>query len=315
MSQNHGTALVDWGTSNLRVWLMGKEEGVLGHITSPLGADKLPPGQFYGVLKTLLLEMGVEFGHFERLPVVICGMAGARQGWAEAPYLPVSARCQNIPDHSIHIPTEDLDVHIMPGLCVRELATPDVMRGEETQLLGLYMQAPDFSGVFCMPGTHSKWGVMQDGVIQMFQTAMTGELFSLLSRQSVIRHVVGEACAVAPECPAFQRAVLDGYYHPEQLVFSLFPVRAGGLLFSATGMEAAARLSGLLIGAELSSALKKYHEQTQIALIASGKLQLLYAQAFKYVGRACLLFDADDLVQKGLMFAAKKIFGGNKAVP
>lgn len=287
---------------------------MLGHLFSPLGADKLSSGQFYGVLKALLLEMGVDLGGLDKFPVVICGMAGSRQGWAEAAYLPVSVSCQNIPGHARHIQTEDLDVHILPGLCVMETTTPDVMRGEETQLLGFYMKEPDFSGVFCMPGTHSKWGMMQSGVIHTFQTAMTGELFSLLSGQSVIRHVIGEDGAVAPDHPAFQKAVLDGYHHPAQLSFNLFPVRAGGLLFSATGMEAAARLSGLLIGAELSAALKKYHQQTKIALIATGKLKHLYERAFQYIDRAFLVFDADDLVQKGLIFSAQKIFRSGEVI-
>ena len=287
---------------------MNQRGGVRAHAVSHMGADKLTPDQFYGVITDVLREAGVESNPQQKLPLVMCGMVGSRHGWVEAPYLPIPLLCKKIPEQSVHVKTELWDVYIMPGLSVQDATTPDVMRGEETQLLGLYVQNSDFSGVFCMPGTHSKWGVIEAGMIKAFQTAMTGELFALLSRQSVIRHVIGDDFAFEPEHPAFKQAVLEGYHHPERLLFELFPVRAGGLLFSCTGHMAAMRLSGLLIGAELSAAVRKYPLTMEIALIATGKLARLYAQSFKYIQREFMFFDADQLVQDGLKFCATMIF-------
>lgn len=309
----HKLALVDWGTSNLRLWLMQETGGVLAHTASPQGADKLSPDQFYGVLKNLLSDIGVGLSVYAKLPVMMCGMVGSRKGWVEAEYVAAPVHCQQLPQKTCKIETPELDVRIMPGLCVASKAAPDVMRGEETQLLGLYIKKQDFSGVFCMPGTHSKWGVIHDGVIESFQTSMTGEMFALLAKHSVIRHVIGDEMSFQPEQPEFEQAVLQAYHHPEQFMFNLFPVRAGGLLFSQSGAAASAKLSGSLIGAELASALKAHKAHTKIALIASGKLAQLYRQAFKIIQREFVSYDADLLVQEGLKFAAEKTFLTQKA--
>lgn len=299
--------LVDWGTSNLRVWITSFKNGLKMQVVSPQGAGNLASNQFYDIIKNILHEAGVKLQTAEKLPVIICGMAGARNGWKEASYLPIPASCFQVSEVPVRIQTDELDVYILPGVAQYNTVTPDVMRGEETQLLGLCVQQPDFSGMVCLPGTHSKWALLDRGTIKSFRTAMTGELFALLSKHSVLRHVVGEVGLFKVEDSSFKDGVLAGYNCPEQIVFDLFSVRARGLLLSCTATEAAARLSGMLIGAEISAASSGKIKDKHCALVATGRMQLLYKKAFEHLEYGFEQFDADILAQTGLNFAAQQI--------
>lgn len=299
--------LADWGTSNLRVWIISVESGEKKQILSSLGAGRLEPNQFYGIIKSILVEAGVKPPTAGRIPVLICGMAGSRNGWKEANYLPVPISCFQVLESPVYIQTEDLDVYILPGLAQYNKVTPDVMRGEETQLLGLCVHSPNFSGLVCLPGTHSKWVLLERGVVRSFQTAMTGELFALLAQHSVLRHVIGKNDFFDAEETHFKEGVLVGYNHPERIIFDIFSVRAKGLLWPHTGGEAAAHLSGILIGGEISAASNGRGQKEPCALIATGRMHLLYKKAFNYLKYDIEEFDADLLAQTGLNFAAQQI--------
>ena len=184
------------------------------------------------------------------------------------------------------------------------------MRGEEAQLLGFTAVAPDFSGLVCMPGTHSKWVHLERGRILNFHTAMTGELFALLTGQSVLRHVIGGQTVFTSDSPAFQAGLSDALTRPERLILSLFPVRAAGLLAGRTGAPAAARLSGLLIGAEIAGSLAALPAGTAVALVAAGGLAPLYAKALSQAGCDFRQFDAEALALAGLRAAAQYLFPG-----
>lgn len=304
----HECALFDWGTSNLRAWILNADGEIERHIKSCKGADQLSSDQFYGITRDILHDLHVKSAPKIKIPVIMCGMVGSRTGWVEAGYLPTPVHCQQIPQRPSHIETDDLNVFILPGLAVQRQEVPDILRGEETQILGFYMQRPDFRGLVCLPGTHSKWVALNAGMVESFRTAMTGELFSLLAQHSVIRHVIGQDSAFPIDHPGFKTGILEGFHHPERIIFDLFSIRAGGILLSRLGAEASARLSGLLIGAEISCALKDNPSEQNIALLAAGRLALLYKLAFEYIEVTIDLYDADYLVQDGLKFAAKQIF-------
>lgn len=308
MQRFHEIALFDWGTSNLRAWIFDAQGALLRQTTSSKGADQLTPDQFYGVTTNILQDLQVKREPGEKFPVIMCGMVGSRTGWVEAGYLATPVHCRQIPQDPSHIETDDLSVYILPGLAVQNPKAPDILRGEETQILGFYMQKPDFCGLACLPGTHSKWVVMDSGTVNEFHTALTGELFALLANHSVIRHVIGQGTSFDADHTGFKNGVLEGFHRPERIIFELFAIRAGGILFSQIGVEASARLSGLLIGAEISGALREHPETQNIALLAAGRLAALYKQAFSFVGLKIDFYDADELVQDGLKFAAKHIF-------
>ena len=139
------------------------------------------------------------------------------------------------------------------------------MRGEETQIAGYLAQNPDFDGVICLPGTHSKWVHVSAGEVVSFRTFMMGEMFSLLAKTSVLRHSIAET---GWDEETFLTTLDQPLSRPEQLAAKLFSLRAESLLHSQTGDTARAKLSALLIGAELAAA-KPYWLGQPIALIGA----------------------------------------------
>ncbi|MCR6634852.1 2-dehydro-3-deoxygalactonokinase [Devosia sp.] len=188
MSESVAWIAVDWGTSNLRGWTIDAGGNVLASRSSPKGMGKLIREEFPAALAELL--SGVDLT--TPTDVLVCGMAGARQGWLEAPYLEAPTDLRDLLGGAVRPDSgsDKLKVSILPGVCQKQGAD-NVMRGEETQLLGLASTLPGYSGLVCMPGTHSKWALLDGTKIEHFTTAMTGEMFEILSTHSVLRHSLG----------------------------------------------------------------------------------------------------------------------------
>jgi len=183
-------------------------------------------------------------------PRLACGMIGSRQGWIEAPYVecpaPVGVLARRI------VRTADGAVGIVPGLLCREAdGTPDVMRGEETQVAGAVADdAPPTLAI--LPGTHSKWALVREGTIVAFATQMTGEAFAVLREHSIL----GRMMAAAPAgfaADAFARGVCRGLERSGELLHLLFGVRTLALVDGLNADDAADYLSGMLIGSELAA--------------------------------------------------------------
>lgn len=299
----------DWGTSSLRVWVLSTAGSVLAERRSGEGMARLQPAEFEGVLRRNLNEMAAALaGAPHPLPVVVCGMAGARQGWREAPYVDVPADIGAICGQALVVPAEGLDVRILPGLAVRA-GHDDVMRGEETQLLGLLLADPSLSGLVCLPGTHSKWVQLAAGRVAGFRTAMTGELFAVLSQSTVLRHSLGDARPSGdPASPGFVQGVARGLAAPGRLLTDLFGVRAAALLRGVQGVEAADALSGLLIGAEIGG--MDNPATAPVILVADGAMAQLYGKALEMAGHPVRIADAEAAVQRGLLYAAQRLWPG-----
>lgn len=298
-------AAVDWGTSSFRLWLLDAAGGVLAERRSGEGMLTAATEGFGPILEKHLAATAAP----ESLPVIVCGMAGARQGWIEAPYVTLPAGLDGILAGAVPVPGQSRDVRILPGLAQRAADAPDVMRGEETQLAGVLPLFASGRHVICMPGTHSKWVEAEDGVISGFRTWLTGELFSVLSKQSILRHSLGENAAPAlPDTPAFVAACMEALGQGGDIGPSLFRIRAATLLQDLQPADAAAKLSGLLIGAEIASARRLFDlPADEIILVASGPLGSLYAAALKLAGCTILQADADEAVRAGLFEAGKRL--------
>ncbi len=288
---------VDWGTSNLRVWAMGPD-GPMAHAASEDGMGRLTRDQFEPAL-IRLIEPWLDGA---TMPVVSCGMVGSRQGWHEAPYMtapcpPLDVACV------VRVPTSDarFAMFIAPG--IKQATPPDVMRGEETQIAGALAMQPGFDGVICLPGTHTKWAQVSAGEVVGFQTFMTGEMFALLSQQSVLRHgMAGDGWDDA----AFDQGVADGLARPERIAARLFSLRAEGLIAGLGPDAARARLSGLLIGTELA-ATRPYWLGQHVVLVGSARLSAAYARALVAQGLDAQAMPADDCTLAGLAALARQI--------
>jgi 2-dehydro-3-deoxygalactonokinase len=294
---------VDWGTSSFRLWLVDHAGDVLGERRSHEGMMAAGKLGFATVLQSHLEAVGAAPG----LPVVVCGMAGARQGWVEAGYVDAPARLASIPEHAVPVHGQDRDIRILPGIAQRDPKAPDVMRGEETQLLGaLGVDAAD-DAVVCMPGTHSKWVRAKGGTVERFATFMTGELFDVVSRQTILSHAVTGADE-AEDIDAFRSAVMAAVERPAFAANLLFQVRSGQLLYGDKPAAAREKISGTLIGLELAARLAGDEPKIGITLIASGRLQTLYQLAFDTVSVPVRSIGAEDAVRRGLAIAAQSFW-------
>jgi 2-dehydro-3-deoxygalactonokinase len=293
---------VDWGTSNLRAWGIGPNGDILFARSSDQGMGKLAPAEFPGVLSALLAD---DFGAVgPQIDVLICGMAGARQGWVEAPYLDAPADLGSLVFGAVtpEMPGTRFAPKILPGVCQKLSGAEDVMRGEETQLLGLSALLPGFSGAVVMPGTHSKWAELDGRRVERFTTVMTGELFDLLRTHSVLRHSLGGDLAGPGRDEGFDAGLRAGVDAPEQLSAMLFKVRAGSLLSGRQPAWCAGYLSGLLIGAEIGGRRERLG-RGEIPLIGGVALCALYAEGLALVGAQGRIIDATEATLAGLKAA------------
>ncbi|MCX8953552.1 2-dehydro-3-deoxygalactonokinase [Ruegeria sp. NA] len=281
----------DWGTSHLRVWAM-QGATVLDCAQSDKGMARIEADSF----QTALLDLVENWLKDGPIDVIACGMVGARQGWVEAPYSTVPS--QPLPQVPVRVPSTDprIRAFVIPGL--KQLTPPDVMRGEETQIAGFLGTRQNWDGVLCLPGTHTKWVQVSAGEIVSFRTLMTGELFDLLSAQSVLRHSIGEGW----DEDAFADAVADTLSKPEQLAARLFGLRAADLLHDQDKDIARARLSGLLIGAELA-ATRPYWLGQQLAIIGADAVSRVYAAALRQQGAFVETANATEATLAGLALA------------
>ena len=295
--------LADWGTSTVRIWALDRDENLLDERRSDRGMGNLSHGDYGPELDHHLSAMGVPHD----TPVLICGMAGAAQGWQEAPYLDVPTDFSALADGAIRIAGQTRDIRIIPGIAQRDSANPDVMRGEETILHGLtcnkMIGGGLRNGTVCLPGTHSKWAQIKDGRLAGFRTMMTGEMFALLGSQSILRHTV---TAEDWSDDDFIAAVREAHATPARALAALFGLRAGPLLFGNAAASGSARLSGLLIGAEIATGMAG--SDAPLCLVATGGMADRYATALTTLGIDFDMADAEDAVRNGLFALAARIW-------
>lgn len=288
---------VDWGTSNVRAWAMAEDGAVLGEASSDKGMGSLAREAFEPALLALIAPWIAE----GPVPVLACGMVGARQGWVEAAYARVPCAPLALGLTPAPIVTPGLSVGIVPGLS--QLDPPDVMRGEETQVAGFLGMNPGWEGTLCLPGTHTKWVAVSAGEVTGFRTFMSGELFAAIASHTVLRHSVS---AEGWDAEAFAAGLSEGLARPEMLGNRLFSLRAEGLLKGLAPEAARARLSGLLIGGELAGA-KGWWLGARVAIIGAGALARTYAAALAAQGVAAEVADVAEVTRAGLLAAWRRI--------
>ncbi|MCP3371207.1 2-dehydro-3-deoxygalactonokinase [Bradyrhizobium cajani] len=294
---------VDWGTSSFRLWLIDRAGQILAERRSGEGMLVAARAGFATVLQSHLAAVEAP----DHLPVLVCGMAGAKTGWVEAGYVDTPAPLSAILKQAALVPEQARDIRILPGIAQRDQRAPDVMRGEETQLLGAIGLDATGEAVVCMPGTHSKWVRVKDGAVEHFSTFMTGELFSAVSRETILSLAVAGADD-AEDVASFQTAVKAAYEAPAFAANLLFGARSRQLLFGGTPAAARETLSGTLIGIELAAGLSGAVPKAGIMLIASGRLAMLYRLAFDALAVTVKPIDADEAVRRGLSMAAAAIW-------
>jgi 2-dehydro-3-deoxygalactonokinase len=283
-SPNRQPALigVDWGTSSCRAYLLDRTGRTIETAAAAKGVLHVESGAFGSALDELI-------GHWRRpgLPVLLSGMIGSRQGWIEAPYVDVPATFDRIAAAMIPHP-DDPSIHIVPGLAQDfPDQAPDVMRGEETQIIGALGEE---SGrrLLVTPGTHSKWALAEDQKVVWFATFMTGELFAVLKEHSILGRLM--AADATDDQGAFEQGLDAARRLPGGLLGRLFSARTLPLFERLATDGVAAYLSGLLIGQEIAEALGRFEappdRRSPIVVIGASALAARYARALDRSGLA-----------------------------
>lgn len=276
---------IDWGSTNLRAWLYQGEE-CLESRQSEAGVTRLNGRSPAAVLAEI-----TQHWRDGATPVVMAGMVGSNVGWKIAPYLPLPAAFSDIGQQLTAVGD---NIWIIPGLCVSRDDNHNVMRGEETQLLGARALAP--SSVYVMPGTHCKWVLADRRQIHDFRTVLTGELHHLLLQHSLV------GAGLPPQetsAAAFAAGLQRGINNPAVLP-QLFEVRASHVLGALPREQVSEFLSGLLIGAEVATLSDTFAGQQAISLVAGSSLTSRYQQAFAAIGREVSAVAGDTAFQTGI---------------
>ncbi len=269
---------VDWGTSSFRAYRLSADGTILQRIESPRGILTIDADAHEAVLADLVGEWLTDGAP----PILMSGMIGARQGWVEAPYAQCPAGLREIASAIVTIETRTLgDIGLVPGVSTAGRdGAPDVMRGEETQILGALAAMNRVEGVFVLPGTHSKWARVEAGRIVSFATYMTGELFAALKDHTIL----GRLMETGPEDKlGFAEGVraASRLEQPGDILHAIFMTRTLGLFDRLKPGQLSDYLSGLLIGAELRTGAR---DAPGAVVIGSPALTARYCAAGELLG-------------------------------
>ena len=287
---------VDWGTTSFRAYLMVNND-VLENLETNDGMKFVQNQHFENTLVSLIEPW---LDHKHKIEILASGMVGSKQGWIEAPYQKTPCNLNNIEFISPSVKDNRFSLKIFSG--VSQHNTPDVMRGEETQIAGFLYDNPNFNGSICLPGTHSKWVNIENGNIINFKTFMTGELFEIISKNSILIHSVTSNKVLKNE---LKMAVDEIFNNPEIFGNALFQLRADDLINSKGSKVYKSKLSGYLLGLELVGSLELWKKK-DVILIGNPDLTELYEYILRNRVNSIKNFLSKDMVLKGLKNFKKK---------
>lgn len=286
----------DWGTSRLRLFLCGGAGTVLARAEGPGIA------QAGDQCARILSELIQPWDREAVLPVILSGMVGSTIGWREAPYAACPVKVSGIAQAALRFDHDGRAIAIVPGLsCTNKSGVFDVMRGEETQIAGaLHLEPALAQGrrLLCLPGTHTKWALLEDGAVMQFQSALSGELFALLNQHSVLTR--GSDPAGSDNAAFAEGVALAAAQTGAGLLHLLFSTRSRQLAGEIPKSQAASYLSGLVVGADVTGALALFAADA-VTLVCTPALGGLYARVLADYKIPTRFIDGDDAAHAGLV--------------
>lgn len=285
-SQRVVMIVVDWGTTSFRAFLLSAAGAIIDSRETDDGIQTCAGTGFEAILMDRIGPWTTAHG---ALPVIALGMITSRNGWIEVPYVACPAALGDLARGTRRATLPNgAPLVFLAGLTdpARE-PFPDVMRGEETQVLGFGLAR---AATLVLPGTHSKWARVAEGRIAGFQTFVTGEVYALLSKHSFIARGATRAGA-APDWPAFDRGVatvVSGDARANAFLSLIFAARTGMLAGSLKSEEILDYVSGLLIGHEFHEAMAAgwLGAGDEIGIVGNDGLNARYARTAMAFGLA-----------------------------
>lgn len=281
--------VIDWGTTNFRAFALDKSGNILDRIEKPVGLLQVKNKQFADTLENILKGW---INHYESVPVYMAGMVGSAQGWVHVPYEETPASLTGIAKSSTRfkLPWGAIAT-IIPGVSSHsESGEYDVMRGEEVQLLGLMSMLCEKQATVVLPGTHSKHVTISNQAIESFNTYMTGELFSLLSKYSIIGMGLPNQ---TESLNSFIKGVSGN--KNAQLANRIFSARTHRLFKNIKETEVLDYLSGILIGNEIQNI-----HSPKVYIVGSQLISNRYQTACQSLNIECELIDGDTAFLAGM---------------
>ena len=287
---------VDWGTSNFRAYRLGNQGEIVERRSFPCGVLRIEEGRFPETLRANISDW-LAAGEDR---ILLCGMVGSRQGWAEARYLSCPVGIDDLAGAVTEVPFDGAKVLLVPGVIGKDsYGAPEVMRGEETEAMGT-LDVCGASGVVCLPGTHSKWIEVRGRAIVGFVTYMTGEVYGALRKHTIL-------CRnMTPGAPMDAKAFLRGVERSANtggLLHHLFTVRTLSLMNELEETATASYLSGLLIGDEVRNAMPR---NAEVHLVGAAPLCELYRQAIEASGGHAT-YEDEDAAARGLAAIGRRL--------
>lgn len=282
---------LDWGTSNFRAYLMDNNN-VIDQVSTQEGMKFIDQNEFE---KILIKNIDAWNNKFDIKVIIASGMVGAKQGWIEVPYINSPCDIRNVNFKTFKI-LDDANIHILSG--VSQFNPSDVMRGEETQIAGFLLNNVDFNGSICLPGTHSKWVNMNSYNIQEFTTFLTGELYEIVKKYSILNHSLNTTELDDEIVKSSAKLIIE---NPSFISNKLFEIRADNLLKNSNQTSNNSKLVGYLLGIELSGS-RTYWEDKDLVIIGSSNLNKYYELILNGRSNSIRLFNSSDMALNGLSF-------------
>lgn len=293
---------VDWGTSNFRAALLDRYGQVVERVDATCGIRQVADGDFAATFHQLLAPW---LAAGSRTPVIMAGMIGSVDGLLPTPYLSCPTHLDTIADNLMPVAgfAGQRTVVIVPGLSSRSVAANhDVLRGEEIQISGALVEADQSAHLLCLPGTHSKWVQVAGHRVDAFSTCMTGDVYAAMRQHTALARFTTSG---GHQPPAFARGVAQTE-RPGGLLHHLFSARAEVLMGGLKSIDAAAYLSGILIGAEVKAMLDALSDGEPVVIIGSPELSPLYLSAVSHFGAEARRIDGDAAAITGLWQLARR---------
>ncbi|WP_133012077.1 2-dehydro-3-deoxygalactonokinase [Marinomonas flavescens] len=288
--------IIDWGTTNFRAFAMNKNGTLVKKTERRLGLLQIDNNEFALALQTVLDDW---LGEYKSLPIYMAGMVGSAQGWVNAPYAEAPVSISHLAQKSVQFTLPwGAQATIVPGVSYE--STPkhyDVMRGEEVQLFGLQSLENKESFVAVFPGTHSKHMYINESALSSFTTFMTGEMFSILSKHSILGMGLPDQHA---SITAFEKGINESGQKP--LTSQLFATRTHRLFGNLKECDVLDYLSGLLIGEEL-----KALTSNRVYLVGGEALCCRYKTACELLGIEATIANGDDAFLNGMLQIKKAL--------